>query len=82
MKELMQLAFIIGTGICIKNAYSCYQAWEQSRLGSALVNGLAGLAGQRTNIDLGADARNEFFFWTLGAVVCMSLAFSASKKKS
>jgi hypothetical protein len=81
MNEIRTLLCLVASGFCAKFAYGCYQSWKQAEIGSALANGLAGIFGQNTNLDLGVDARNEFIFWSFATLVCLWLAFKKSKKE-
>lgn len=81
MNEIRTLLCLVASGFCVKFAYGCYQSWQQAQIGNALANGLAGLFGQKTDLDFGGDARNEFLFWSASTVVCLWLAFKKSKKE-
>jgi hypothetical protein len=74
MNQIRTISFLIGAAFCAKYAYGCYQSLREAQAGSALVNGVAGLFGQRTNFDFGEDARNELVFWCVCTGVCLWIA--------
>ena len=74
MNQIRTISFLIGAAFCAKYAYGCYQSLREAQAGSALVNGVAGLFGQKTNFDFGQDARNELIFWLVCACVCLWIA--------
>ena len=81
MKEIRMLLCLVAAGFCAKFAYADYQAWQNSQLANAITDGLASMIGQKSNVDFGADARNEMIAWSCGALVCLWLAFKKSSKE-
>ena len=58
----------------VMNAVGLCKSLREAQAGSALVNGVAGLFGQKTNFDFGQDARNELIFWIVCTCVCTWIA--------
>lgn len=82
MNEIKTLVCLGAAGFCAKFAYADYQEWQKSQLANSVADGFASMVGQKSNIDFGADARNEMIAWSVGAVICIWLAFKKSKKEA